>query len=202
MRADTLRHVYAFRCVAIAGSIRSAGELMACAPSTVTRAIASLEQALTATLFDRSVHGMVLSQAGRVVLAAAERIAALLAAVHAQASRARARSGPVAGIDALYHERRLGMAVQLARAGRMAPVARAAAVSQPAVSQAIARLEHDLGQPLFVRDAGRMRVIGSIGDNVDAWLRCFERVLAELRDLRGLLATLHAPAMRSGMQAG
>jgi LysR family transcriptional regulator of gallate degradation len=198
MRADTLRHLYAFRCVAIAGSVRSAGELMACAPSTVTRAIASLEQRLKATLFDRSAQGMALSQAGRVALAAVERIAGLLASVHAQASRARARSGPVAGIEALYNEQRLGMAVQLARTGRMAPVARAGAVSQPAVSQAIARLEQDLGQPLFVRGADRMRVVGNIGDNVGAWLRSFERVLAELCGLRESLAALHAPGMRPG----
>lgn len=176
MHADTLRQLYTFQCVAMAGSVRSAGDTMACAPSTVTRAIASLERRLATTLFERSVHGMVLSAAGRVVLAATERIALLLGAVHAQASGV----GAVAGIDALYHEKRLGAAVLLARTGRMAPVARAQAVSQPAVSQAIARLEQDLGQPLFVRNADRMRVASS----VTAWFAAFERVLAELGALR------------------
>jgi len=156
MPADLLRHLHAFHVVAEHGGVRSAGGTLLRAPSSVTRAVSRLEGELALTLFERRADGMRLTPAGARVLAHARRIEAELAAVHAQAAGSRERRGPIAGLASLFRERRLALAVQLAALGRMSQVAKASTLSQPAVSQAIAGLEADLGQPIFTRGAERM----------------------------------------------
>jgi len=156
MAADLLRHLHAFHVVAEHGGVRPAGGSLMRAPSSVTRAVSRLEDALALTLFERRADGMHLTPAGARVLAHARRIEAELTAVHAQAAGSQERRGPIAGLASLFRERRLALAVQLAALGRMSQVAQASALSQPAVSQAIAGLEADLGQPMFTRGAGRM----------------------------------------------
>jgi LysR family transcriptional regulator of gallate degradation len=76
-------------------------------------------------------------------------------------------------------------AALLAEVHHMPSVAASIGVSQPAVSQAIARLEDALGSPLprtargmVPTDAGRR------------WVVRFERVLAELRHIRADIAAL------------
>lgn len=115
-----------------------------------------------------------------LVLARARRIRDELAAVHAQALDSCQRTGSVAALSALFNERRLQLAVALALLGRMPDVAHLTDVSQPAVSQAIARLEADLGQPVFVRGGPRMEPT-DIGSR---WIIHFTRVLHELQQLR------------------
>jgi len=191
MRVDLLRHLHAFLTVAECGGVRTACGRLVRAPSSVTRAIASLEKLLSIALFERSAHGMLPTAAGRLALAHARRIAALLAAVHEQALGSSERTGPVAGLEALFNERRLHLMVLLAELGRMPEVACAGAVSQPAVSQAVCRLEADLGQPLFVRGQGRMLPTAS----ARRWAMRFVAVLAELQRLRRELATLAGVAL-------
>lgn len=185
MGADLLRHLYVFHAVAERGGVRrscAAGE--ARVPSTLTRAIASLERLLATALFERTARGMRLTAAGGLAWTRAGRIAAALAAVHAQAQASGARTGAVAALPTLFNERRLQLAVALAEHGRMPAVARSCSVSQPAVSQAIARLETDLGQPLFVRSPGCMAPTAlGLG-----WIACFARVLEEVQGLRHDLA--------------
>jgi len=156
MPADLLRHLHAFHVVAEHGGVRPAGGTLLRAPSSVTRAISRVEDALALTLFERRADGMHLTPAGARVLAHAHTIEAELAAVHAQAAHSRTQRRPVAALASLFRERRLALAVQLAALGRMSQVAQASALSQPAVSQAIAGLEADLGQPIFTRGAERM----------------------------------------------
>lgn len=180
MTPDTLRHLHAFQAVAECGGVRSAGSVLVRDPSTVTRTVAGLERMLAAELFERGAHGMRLTRSGERVLAHARRIAAILHTVHRQALRSRLRSGPVAAVEALFSERRLRLAVLLADLGRMPKVARASDLSQPAVSQAITRLEADLGQALFVRGAGGMAPTEAGG----RWIGRFNDILDELDRLR------------------
>ncbi|MFJ1472042.1 LysR family transcriptional regulator [Massilia orientalis] len=180
MQDDLLRQLHAFGAVAESGGIRPSSLVLARSPATSTRAVARMERILAVMLFERTVGGMRLTPAGAGVLARARRIRDELAAVHAQALDSRQRTGPVAALSALFNERRLQLAVALALLGRMPDVAHLADVSQPAVSQAIARLEADLGQPVFVRGGPRMEPT-DIGSR---WIIHFTRVLHELQQLR------------------
>lgn len=181
MAADLLRHLHAFYAVAEAGGVRQAGGTLARAPSSVTRAVSALEDVLALALFERRPDGMRLTPAGARVLAHARAIETELAAVHEEAAGSAGRCGPIAAPAALFRERRLALAVQLAELGRMSQVARASDVSQPAVSQAIAGLESDLGQPLFTRAAECMRPT-PLGRR---WAAHFARALDALGRVRG-----------------
>lgn len=123
---------------------------------------------------------MLLTAAGRAVRVRAERIEAELQSVRDDAARAQDRNrNKVGGIEALLNERRLQTAALLAEVHHMPTVAHAMGSSQPAVSQAIARLEDMLGQPLFLRTAYGMLPT----DAGRRWIERFERALAELRHI-------------------
>lgn len=62
-----------FREAALSGSIRRAAERLSVAPSAISRQIAKLEAELSVALIDRRARGMTLTEAGRLVLAYAER---------------------------------------------------------------------------------------------------------------------------------
>jgi LysR family transcriptional regulator of gallate degradation len=94
--------------------------------------------------------------------------------------------GKVGRIEALLNERRLQAATLLAEVHHMPTVAQAMGSSQAAVSQAIARLEDMLGQPLFLRSAHGMLPT----DAGRRWVERFGRVLAELRHIPEDVAAL------------
>lgn len=180
MQDDLLRQLHAFDAVAQSGGIRPSSHVLARSPATSTRAIARMERILAVPLFERTVGGMRLTRAGADVLARTRKIRDELVAVHTQAHESNRRTGPVAALPALFNERRLQLAVALALLGQMPVVARQAHVSQPAVSQAVARLESDLGHLLFVRGGARMEPT----DLGSRWIIRFARVLHELQHLR------------------
>ena len=185
----SLRHLHAFTAVADAGGIRRSAEQLYRASSAVARSVAALEQSLNTQLFERKGRGMLLTAAGEVVRLRADRIDAELRAVRDDAVRLRDRAGTrpkVGGIEALLNERRLQAAALLAEMHYMPSVAQAMGTSQSAVSQAIARLEDMLGQPLFLRTAHGMLPT----DAGRRWIEHFERVLAELRHIPEDIAAL------------
>jgi LysR family transcriptional regulator of gallate degradation len=183
----SLRHLHAFNAVAAAGGIRRSSESLYRASSAVARSVTALEASLDARLFERKGRGMLLTAAGDVVRLRADRIEAELHAVREDAMRQRDRNGAkVGGIEALLNERRLQAATLLAEMHHMPTVAHVMGVSQSAVSQAIARLEDMLGQPLFLRTAHGM-VPTDMGRR---WAESFERVLAELRHIPADIAAL------------
>jgi LysR family transcriptional regulator of gallate degradation len=183
----SLRHLHAFNAVAAAGGIRRSSESLYRASSAVARSVVALEQSLGAQLFERKGRGMLLTAAGDVVRLRADRIEAELYAVREDAMRQRDRHGAkVGGIDALLNERRLQAATLLAEMHHMPTVAHVMGVSQSAVSQAVARLEDMLGQPLFLRTARGMVPT----DAGRRWTESFERVLAELRHIPEDIAAL------------
>jgi LysR family transcriptional regulator of gallate degradation len=187
----SLRHLHAFNAVAASGGIRRSSESLFRASSAVARSVAALEHSLDAQLFERKGRGMLLTAAGDVVRKRADRIEAELHQVREEAMRLRDRSGArtagMAGsIEALLNERRLQTATLLAEMHHMPSVARVMGVSQSAVSQAIARLEDMLEQPLFLRTAHGMVPT----DAGRRWTESFERVLSELRHIPEDIAAL------------
>ncbi len=186
----SLRHLHAFNAVAATGGIRRSSETLYRASSAVARSVGTLEASLGVQLFERKGRGMLLTAAGEVVRLRADRIEAELGEVRDDAMRLRDRGGKlggkVGGIEALLNERRLQAATLLAEVHHMPSVAAAMGVSQSAVSQAIARLEDMLGQPLFLRTAHGM-VPTEAGRR---WSVSFERVLAELRHIHEDIAAL------------
>jgi len=201
MQLVSLRHLHAFTAVADAGGIRRSSESLYRASSAVARSVAALEASLDSLLFERKGRGMLLTAAGEVVRLRADRIEAELRAVRDDAVRLRDRAlagagssaggartagAKVGGIEALLNERRLQAASLLAEVHHMPSVAQAMGSSQSAVSQAIARLEDMLGQPLFLRTAHGMLPT----DAGRRWIGHFERVLAELRHIPEDIAAL------------
>jgi LysR family transcriptional regulator of gallate degradation len=187
MSLVSLRHLHAFSVVAATGGIRRSSESLFRASSAVARAVSALEQSLEAQLFERKGRGMLLTAAGEVVRLRADRIEAELRDVRDDAVRLRDKgSGNVGGIEALLNERRLEAAALLAEVHHMPTVAHAMGTSQSAVSQAVARLEDMLGQPLFLRTAHGMVPT----DPGRRWIEHFERVLSELRHIPEDIAAL------------
>jgi LysR family transcriptional regulator of gallate degradation len=187
MSAPSLRHLHAFRAVAAMGGIRRSSESLYRASSAVARSVAALEESLEVQLFERKGRGMLLTAAGDVVRLRAERIEAELHGVRDDAVRTQDRNGrKVGGIEALLNERRLLAAALLAEVHHMPTVAHVMGSSQSAVSQAIARLEDMLGQPLFLRSAHGMLPT----DAGRRWIGRFERALAELRHIPEDVAAL------------
>lgn len=183
----SLRHLHAFRAVAASGGIRRSSSALFRASSAVTRSVATLEEQLAVQLFERKGSGMLATAAGETVRLRADRIDAELQAVREEALRLQDRHGrKVGGIEALLNERRLQAATLLAEMHHMPTVAHAMGSSQSAVSQALARLEDMLGQPLFLRTAHGMLPT----DAGRRWIERFGRVLAELRHIPEDVAAL------------
>ena len=194
MQLLSLRHLHAFNVVATTGGIRRSSEALFRASSAVVRSVAALEAELAVPLFERKGRGMLLTAAGDVVRVRAERIEAELQTIREEAIRLRLKGGSnVGGIEALLNEKRLQAAVLLAEAHHMPSVANAMGVSQSAVSQAIARVEDMLAQPLFLRTAHGMTPT----DNGRRWVESFERVLAELRHIPEDIAALSGVVLGS-----
>ena len=187
MNLVSLRHLHAFCAVAASGGIRASSESLYRASSAIARSVAALEEALGVLLFERKGRGMLLTAAGETVRIRADRIMAALRGVREDAVRQRDRGGnAVGGIEALLNERRVLAAALLAEMHHMPSVAQAMGTSQSAVSQAIARLEDMLGQPLFHRTARGMIPT----DPGLRWIERFEIALAELRFIPDDVAAL------------
>jgi LysR family transcriptional regulator of gallate degradation len=177
MSIVSLHHLHAFSAVVAAGGIRRSADMLYRASSAVARSVAALEASLDIQLFERKGRGMLLTAAGETVRLRAQVIEAELREVRDDAVRLAARDGGLIGsVEALFNERRLQVATMLADVHHMPSVARAVGMSQPAVSQAITKLEDALGQTLFRRTAHGM-VPSDAGNR---WMVRFNRVLAEL----------------------
>ena len=84
-----------FLALARTGSVRAAGAALQVSHSTVARRVEALEERLAARLFDRSRDGYALSDAGRQMLAGAERI---------EAEKAAKKAGAGVDTDAMLSE--------------------------------------------------------------------------------------------------
>ena len=176
-----LPHLHLLRslaAVAETGSSQHAAALLHVAQSSVARAVARLEEALGTRLFERTGRGMSpLPQGQQLALRAARALQQF-----AQADQHRNRRTAAAD----WHSSTLARSVGprhisvLQAIGQLSSESRAAAhlgVSQSAVHQSLAQLEHMAGAKLFIRSRSGLK----LDDTGEAVLQAVRLALAELR---------------------
>lgn len=143
-----LRHLSVFRAVARLGSVSAAARAAHLSQPAVTQAVGSLEESFGSALFVRTMHGMELTEAGRLcatrVSAALERVEAAIAAAAPQPP-ARGGAGVTHGITA----RQLQAFVAAVDAGGFGPAARLLGMTRATIQRAARELEQRIGVPLF-----------------------------------------------------
>ncbi len=143
-----LRHLAVFCTVARLGSVSAAARAAHLSQPAVTQAVGSLEEDFGSALFARTVHGMELTEAGRLcagrVASALDRLEAALA-VAAPQPQPRSGVGVVHGITA----RQLQALVAAIDAGGFGPAARLVGMTRATIQRAARELEQRLGVPLF-----------------------------------------------------
>lgn len=171
--------LHALRAVAAvvsAGSVVGATTLLHRSPAAITRAVQCAEQVLGLALFERGARGMLPTAAGR---AFALRISRALQALQAAAQGLRARGAPasVASLPRLVSDPMLQALV--ARAAHPSEAAAAAAIglSQPALHQALRRLEDLAKTPLYERT----RLGARLNESGEWLLQQVKVALAEIR---------------------
>jgi DNA-binding transcriptional LysR family regulator len=143
-----LRHLSVFCAVARLGSVSAAARAAHLSQPAVTQAVGSLEEDFGSALFARTVHGMELTQAGRLC---ATRVASALerleAAITAAAPQPQARGGVrvTHGITA----RQLQALVAAVDAGGFGPAARLVGMTRATIQRPTRELEQRIGVPLF-----------------------------------------------------
>ena len=171
-----LRALRAVAAVASAGSVSRAAQALHQSSAAITRAVQGAEQALGVTLFERGARGMVPTAAGEVLaLRAARALQALQAA--AQGLRARGAPPSVASLPRLVSDALLQALVARAAHPTEAAAASAVGLSQPALHQALRRLEHAAKTALYERT----RLGARLNESGDWLLQQVKVALAEIR---------------------
>ena len=185
------KHLKAFHAVARLGSMNKAAAELLRAHSAVAHAIQQLEYGLGQALFERAARGMLLTEAGRIVLRRVEyafdemdAARTELEAVYA-AQGAQPRNSPIFSLA--VNERRLAALIALAEQKHMGAVAQQLAISQPAVSMAVRDLEDGLGLALFDR-SGTLWQPTAAGEVV---INHVKRALSQLRLADAELAAMN-----------
>ncbi len=181
-----LRAVYA---VAAAGSAARAAQAMHVSQPSVTRAVQSLEAALGTALFERSSRGMLPTPAGQAVVRRAGRALQHLASAGPGPARAGAAAADwrASRLAASVGHRHLVAMLSLSQTLSETASARALAISQPAVQQTLAQLEHLAGAALFQRARRGLRLT----EAGEALLRAAKLALSELAQADDELAAQH-----------
>lgn len=184
---DHLRALRALCAVAASGSTVAAADAMHRSQSSVVRAVQSLEASLGQALFERSGRGMRPTSVGGELALRTGR-----ALMHLAQADTPSRRG--AGVDALYWTasrlaagvtaRHMDVLLSLAQTGTEVESARALGISQPAVHQTLAQLEHMAGHALFIRARKGLRPTEA-GDAVE---QAFRLARAELQQAGDALA--------------
>ncbi len=184
---NQLKPLRALCAVAATGSTVAAASALHLSQSSVVRAIQALEADLDGALFERSGRGMAPTPLGQVLALRAARGLAHLAQVDAPARRGHnpdalgwTGSRLAAGVGA----RHMAVLLSLAQTGTETASAQALGISQPAVHQTLAQLEHMAGAPLFVRARKGLRLT-EVGE---ATLQAFKLARAELQQAGDELA--------------
>jgi LysR family transcriptional regulator of gallate degradation len=171
-----LRALRAVAAVASAGSVARAAQALHQSSAAVTRAVQGAEQQLGVTLFERGARGMVATAAGELL---SLRVTRALQALQAAAQGLRVRGAPpsVASLPRLVSDALLQALV--ARAAHPTETAAASAVglSQPALHQALRRLEHAAKTALYERT----RLGARLNESGEWLLQQVKVALAEIR---------------------
>jgi len=156
-----LRHLRAFREVALQGSISQASERIFLSQPAITQAIAKLERQLETPLFERHSNGMRLTEGGTLFAERVERALELIRygtqealRIGADKSSRRATTpGQLLGTTQLLSTTQLRSLVAVAGARNFSLAARAIGTSQPALFRAARELENLMGTALFLKNA-------------------------------------------------
>ncbi|GAA5003752.1 LysR family transcriptional regulator [Streptomyces hyderabadensis] len=177
-----------FRAVARARTLSEAAAALYKSTASVSRAMSELEAVFGTALVERTRRGTVLTPAGRLVLARADRIDEELSAAATNLARYRPEPGSEV-LDALtrrlYDGRHLQLVVRLVNLRTVSAAAAALAMTQSGASMALSRLESALGLRLFRRTAAGMVPF----DRTNVLVAHAKRALAELRHLTSDLAS-------------
>ena len=145
-----LRHLHAFREVALQGSISQASERIFLSQPAITQAIAKLERSLDTPLFERHSNGMRLTEGGTLFAERVERSLKLIRLGTHEALRADTdKSARSSTLDLALTSTQLRALVAVADARNFSLAARAIGTSQPALFRAARELETLLGTALF-----------------------------------------------------
>ncbi len=176
-----LPHLHLLRslaAVAETGSSQKAAALLHVAQSSVARAVVRLEEELGAPLFERTGRGMVATPQGQQLALRAAR--ALQQFAQADQHRNRRSGGgdwhssPLAlGVE----PRHIGALQAVAEGGSERRAAQSLGISQSAVHQSLAQLEHMGGAALFIRARSGLK----LDDAGETLLQAARLALAELR---------------------
>lgn len=154
-----LRHLRAACVVAALGSTVKAAAALHLSQSSVARAVQDLEQALGMALFDRGGRGMFPTEVGRALLDRVDRALSFLMGVRLIAAR---EVKPLAWVEQRWAtrgtHRHLSVLISLAATRSESASAGDLGISQPAVHQALAQLEHMVGAQLFMRARRGLRL--------------------------------------------
>ena len=184
---DHLRSLRVACAVDACGSSVSAAQVLHLSQSSVVRAIQALERILDGVLFDRSGRGMAATDVGKALALRTRRALAHIASVDGRGRKfngserlAWTGSRRAATVGARH------MAVLSALANTASETASASllGISQSAVHQTLAQLEHMSGAALFQRGRKGLRVTEA-GESVS---RAFKLALAELEQAGDELA--------------
>jgi LysR family transcriptional regulator of gallate degradation len=193
--ADELKSLRALCAVAASGSTARAAQCLHLTQPSVARAIQALERRLGEPLFDRTARGMAPLPVAQGLTLRAQRALQCLAAVAPPTRRPPADdalgwtgSRVAAGAGA----RHLAVMFALCDSLSQTQAGRALGISQSAVQQTLAQLEHMAGSPLFLRTRHGLRPT----EEGDALLKAFMLARAELAQAGEELA--HQRGLRQG----
>ena len=188
-----IKNLRAACAVAQAGSTAAAARQLHLSQSAVARAVLALESGLGMALFDRAGRGMTPTEAAQTLLRRGLRALQRLAAVDAGPRRPGAETA-----TAWWHSRlatgashrHLQVLVSLAQTRSETRSAADLGISQPAVHQVLAQLEHMSAAPLFLRARTGLRLTEA-GDGA---LQAAKLALSELRQADEELAAQRGAA--------
>lgn len=177
--ADELKPLRAVCAVAACGSTARAAQRLHLTQPSVARAIQDLESRLGIRLFDRTARGMVPLATAEGLTRRTQRALQCMAAGSPATRRAGAED-PLAWTASRVASgavsRHLAVMLSLSDTLSQTHTGRALGISQSAVQQTLAQLEHMAGAPLFVRSRRGLRPT----DDGDALLKAFKLAQAEL----------------------
>lgn len=171
-----LRALRAVAAVASEGGVARAADVLHQSAAAVTRAVQGAERLLGVALFERGARGMRPTAAGGLL---ALRVTRALEALHVAAQGLRARGAPPSVASLPRHASDALLQALVARAAHPTEAAAAAAVglSQPALHQALRRLEHAAKFALY----DRTRLGARLNEPGEWLLQQVKVALAEIR---------------------
>jgi LysR family transcriptional regulator of gallate degradation len=171
-----LHALRAVAAVAAQGSVSRAAEALHQSSAAVTRAVQGAERVLGLTLFERGARGMAPTAAGEMLALRASRALQALQ-VAAQGLRSRGAPPSVDSLPRLVSDALLQALVARAVHPTELAAAQTVGLSQPALHQALRRLEHAAKTPLYERT----RLGARLNESGEWLLQQVKVALAEIR---------------------